>query len=309
MLVEWQFASRGSRLASRMRIAITGASGFIGSVVARHAAAAGHEITALVRQTSERGHITDVVSRFVEGTHDDPIAIASLLNSADAIIHDSFDWDALSSGNLARHLKSNIEGSVALLDAAEKTPLVYMSTVSVHHAILERWNGSIDGDHPTRPGSGYGAAKAAVEAHLWARHAEREQPFTIIRPCAVYGIDPNFDRSIGVPIINAIRSGEPHTRSGGGKFVHVDDVAQATLASIGRSSTIYHLVDCYARWGDWATMAADLLNIDADIDMTSPASPRNMFDTTNVTRDLGVQLDRGHDGIRNHLNMLIEAMQ
>ena len=56
-------------------------------------------------------------------------------------------------------------------------------------------------------------------------------------------------------------------------------------------------------------MAADLLNIDADIDMTSPASPRNMFDTTNVTRDLGVQLDRGHDGIRNHLNMLIEAMQ
>ncbi|MDP6601258.1 MAG: NAD(P)-dependent oxidoreductase [Phycisphaerales bacterium] len=291
-----------------MRIALTGASGFIGSVVAKHAAAAGHEVTALVRPTSRSDHITDVVSRFVEGTHDDPIAIASLLDAADAVIHDSFDWDALSSDDLTSHVKSNIEGSIALLDAAEQRPFVYMSSVAVHHAILDRWCGSIDSDHPTRPGSGYGAAKATIESHLWARNAERGQPFTIIRPCAVYGIDPAFDRTIGVPIIETLRSGQPYARSGGGKFVHVDDVAQATLAAIDHRSAIYHLVDCYARWGDWATMTAELLDIDADIDLSSPASPRNMFDTTNVTCDLGVPLDRGHAGIRDHLRMLIEAI-
>lgn len=291
-----------------MRIALTGVSGFIGSVIARQAAAAGHEVVGLVRPTSQRGHVTHVVDRFVEGTHDDPAAVASLLDGADAIIHNSFDWDAVKCGDLARHLRSNVEGSAALLGAAAGRPFVYMSSVAVHHAMLDRWSGRIDADHPTRPGSAYGAAKASVEAHLWARHAECGQPFAAIRPAAVYGIDPNLDRSIGAPIITALRRGGAYARAGGGKFVHVDDVAAATLAALAQRSGVYHLADCYARWGDVAVMAADLLGITADIDLSSSENPRNTFTTEDVQHDLGVSLDRGHAGIRDHLACLIDLV-
>ena len=47
-----------------MQVALTGASGFIGSHIARALHAAGHRVTALVRPTSEQRHVADVVDRF-----------------------------------------------------------------------------------------------------------------------------------------------------------------------------------------------------------------------------------------------------
>ena len=179
-----------------------------------------------------------------------------------------------------------------------------MSSIAVHHHMHDRWNGVIDESHPSRPGSFYGAMKVAVEAHMWATHTERGQSITAIRPCAVYGVDPKLERSIGWPIIESLRRGEPYSRKGGGKYVHVEDVAAATVACIDNpraSPKVYNLVDCYARWCDWATMAAEILGIDAEIDTSSPSAPKNTFDTTDVTNDLGVAMNRGHEGIRTHL--------
>jgi nucleoside-diphosphate-sugar epimerase len=147
---------------------------------------------------------------------------------------------------------------------------------------------------------------------MWAANAERGQPVSAIRPCAVYGIDPTLKRSIGWPIIHRLQSGERFERKGGGKFVHVDDVAAATVACIGNEQAtpaVYNLVDCYARWGDWATITAELLGIDADIDLSSPSSPKNMFEASAVRDDLGVSLDRGFDGIREHLKGLIVKIE
>jgi hypothetical protein len=63
-------------------------------------------------------------------------------------------------------------------------------------------------------------------------------------------------------------------------------------------------VDCYARWADWAAITAELLGVEADIDMSSPDHPVNEF-SKEAVRKLGVMLDRGHDGIREHLAALI----
>ena len=294
-----------------MRIALTGTSGFIGAEIARQATLAGHKVQGLVRATSRTDHLEPWVDRLVVGTHDQDRARDELLEGVDAVIHNSFDWQALRKGDLVAHMKGNMIGSIDLLQAAGDRPFIFMSSVAVHHHIHPRWEGVIDGLHPTRPGSFYGALKAAVEAHMWAAHAERGQAVTSIRPCAVYGIDPDRTRSIGWPIIDQIRSGEAYSRSGGGKFVHVNDVANATIACLDNESAspeIYHLVDCYARWGDWAVMAAELLGVEVDVDLTSPVASKNMFETSNVQGDLGVSLDRGFDGIRKHLAQMI-AMQ
>ena len=92
-------------------------------------------------------------------------------------------------------------------------------------------------------------------------------------------------------------------------FVHVDDVAAATIAAVGNpaaSPSVYNLVDCYARWSDWAHVIAERLGVQLDIDDSSPPAPKNMFDTSATLNDLGVSLDRGFDGIRRHIDELIE---
>jgi len=291
-----------------MNIALTGISGFIGTAIARHATRAGHRVRGLVRATSRVDHLEPWADRLVVGAQDDAQARSELLDGADVVIHNSFDWRALKHGAPEDHLQGNLVSSLDLLREAGDRPFIYLSSVAVHHFIDDRWNGSIDALHPTRPGMLYGALKASVEAHMWAAHAERGQPVTFIRPCAVYGIDPRRSRSIGWPIVERVRRGEAFARQGGGKFVHVEDVAAATVAAIGNPAAnpgTYHLVDCYARWADWAKMAAELLGKDIEIDCSSPEAPKNMFDTSDVETDLGVRADRGLDGIRAHLEELI----
>ena len=291
-----------------MHVALTGASGFIGAAIARHAVAAGHTVHALVRSTSRRDHIEPYVERFVVGAHDDAKAREELLDQVDAVIHNSFDWKVLKAGDFDQHFKSNVRGSIDLLEATGERPFIYMSSISVHHFMHPKWDGVIDEAHPSRPGGLYGAAKVSVEAHLWAAHAQRQQPVTAIRPCGVYGIDPNTERSIGWPIIESIRRGEPFTRVGGGKFVHVDDVAAATVTCLDNpaaSPKVYNLVDCYLRWADWASIAAEVLGVEVPIDLSSPAAPKNTFDTTATLEDLGVSLTRGREGIREHVAALI----
>lgn len=291
-----------------MRVALTGVSGFIGSVIARHVQQAGHSVTGLVRPASRRDHVESYVDRFVVGDQSDPAVWPDLLDGAGCVVHNSVDWQPLADPpDLPGHLQRNLTGSIGLLAASEPRQFVFLSSVSVFHDILARWNRVVDEDHPLRPAGLYGAYKAAVEAHLWAAHYGKGQSTCALRPCGVYGIDPKLDRSIGHPIIADIRSGRPYSRAGGGKFVHVRDVAAAVTASIGNplvAGRAYNLVDCYARWADWAMIIADLLGVEADIDTSSPDHPVNAF-SKDAAQTLGVALDRGHEGIREHLRELI----
>lgn len=294
-----------------MNIALTGASGFIGSQIAKAAHAKGHSVTALVRETSRRGHIEPVVERFVVGNQDDENAWPALLEGADVVIHNSTAWSWKGEIPFDQYVRSNLNGSLGLLKASAPKPFVFMSTIGVHHDMRERWGGRIDEDHPSRPPNAYGAYKASVEMFLWAEHAQTGRAFSAIRPCGVYGIDPKLERSMGFPIIKKISAGQKFTRAGGGKFVHVDDVVAATLHAAEDTEgaeRVVNLVDCYARWADWAQIAAELLGVEAEIDFSSRAQPKNQF-LPDVGRRMGAGLDRGHEGIRAHLRELIDAMR
>jgi len=293
-----------------MHIALTGASGFIGSFTARKAHDAGHTISALVRPTSNREHIAPFVKQFVVGTHDDARIWPELLDGADVVIHNSVDWAPLRSEDHAAHFRSNLLASLEFLKASAPRQFVFISTVAVHHDMRPRWQGKIDEDHPLRPSMLYGAYKAAVEAHLWSEHFGSGRHTCAIRPCGVYGIDPALDRSHGYALIEKLKRGEPIDKLGGGKFVHVEDVADAIVATLGNPDAAgkpYNLVDCYARWADWGIMARDLMRLDVEVDTSSPAQPKNIF-LKDAVQSLGVKMDRGHEGIRTHIKELIEVM-
>jgi nucleoside-diphosphate-sugar epimerase len=293
-----------------MRVALTGVSGFIGAAIARHLKEQNYAVIGLVRSTSRRDHIEPYVERFVVGDQSDETCWDDLLNGADVLIHNSINWPKQAEYTNEQHWQDNLVGGLKLIERAMPRQVIFMSTIAVHHDMRPRWNGVIDEDHPTRPAHMYGAYKAAIEAHLWAWHFAEGLNFAAIRPCAVYGIDPNLQRSHGHTLIEKLRRGEAIDKPGGGKFVHVDDVAAATVACIGNpdaNGKVYNLVDCYARWADWAIMAAELLGVDAEVDTSSPPQPKNVF-TKDAVQSLGVAVDRGHDGIRTHLRELIEVM-
>ena len=294
-----------------MRIALTGVSGFIGSVIARHLAANGHQVSGLVRQTSRRDHIAPFVDRFIVGEQADEACWPKLLEGADCIIHNSIDKVAFEQDDSLRHYHTNLVGSLRLLDVSAPRQFIYISSIAVHHDIRPRWNGLVDEDHPLRPSHIYGALKASVEAHLWAAHYSDGRNVCAHRPCAVYGIDPDLERSHGYALIEKLLRQEPIRKPGGGKFVHVDDVAAAVAASVGNPAVAgkpFNLVDCYARWADWAAIAAEELGVQAEIDMSSPPQSQNMF-AKDAVESLGVRLNRGHDGIRAHLRELAGLMK
>lgn len=296
-----------------MHVALTGASGFIGSVTARRLCDAGHTVVGLVRATSRTDHIERHVKRIVVGDQADESCWPDLLDGTDCVVHNAVDWEPLRSDNpdLNAHLQANLVASIRLLDAAAPRQFIFVSTVGVHHDIRPRWNGLIDEDHPLRPSSLYGAYKAAVEAHLWSAYYGSGQPTAALRPCAVYGIDPRLTRSIGYPIARQVADGQPFEKLGGGKFVHVDDVAAAIVACIGNLDTAgraYNLTDCYARWADLAALCAEILGKEVPINLSSPASSVNRFGKV-AAQGLGVGLTRGHDGIRSHLIELIDLMK
>lgn len=299
-----------------MLVALTGASGFIGSYTARALHAAGHTVRALVRETSRRDHIAPYVAEWRVGDAADPQAIAGLVAGAEAVIHNSADWDALERSPVV-NFERNVLGSLRLLDAARQAgagQFLFVSSVAVYHEILT--DRPLDENHPTWPNSVYGAYKAAVEPHLKAYHTLYGMNASAWRPAAVYGVDLNLRASQWYDLIDAARNGGTIDTPGGGKITHVQDVADALTLAIGDASVagqFYNLVDGYMYWQAAAEFAKELTGSNATIRDRKGAGPKNQFDTRKAAAFFDrhgntTALRRGHAGVQEYVAELLARM-
>lgn len=152
-----------------MRIAVSGASGFCGSVVALAAAAAGAEVISLGRRPGPVGE-----HRFWDATRGAPD-----LTGADVVLHLAAAVGDPPPGRAAaaNFRAVNVDGTERLLSAVQGRPLVWVSSASVYTPSPD----PIREDQPLGGMTAYGKTKAAGETLALTAGA------VILRPRAVYG--------------------------------------------------------------------------------------------------------------------------
>ena len=213
-----------------MRIALTGASGVIGSHTAAAVAAAGHDLILLARG---RSRLESALAPFsietwdcIEGDLNDSGVIEEFLKGADALIHCA----ALVSFRHRRRKEmeqTNVTATEALLLSAAHRgldPIVHVSSISAlarNRASKEiRETAEVAVSHDP-----YGATKSAAESI--ARSLQRDGlPITITYPGAVVGPDVPLFQSSARSLFDQVQVGWVPLMPSGVPIVDVRDLAR-----------------------------------------------------------------------------------
>ena len=217
-------------------IALTGATGFIGSRVARRLLADGCKVQALTRSTSDRSRLLDLNIHWVEGSLEDLDSLKRLVNGAVAVVHCA---GAVRGATQAHFDRMNVNGVARLVQAvSEQHPVPRFLLIS-----------SLAAREPDL--SLYASSKRQGEVVL-ATHSGR-MPWTVFRPPAVYG--PG-DREM-LPLMQWMARGFAFILgSGDNRFsmLYVDDLADAIrhwLHSRSPSHQVLELHDGHPNGYSW----------------------------------------------------------
>ncbi len=168
-----------------MKVLVTGGSGFLGSHVAEQLSAAGHEVRALVRKSSNRKFLSTLKNvELAEGSVEDRKSVDAAMKGVNAVIHSAGAVKAL---HEAAFFECNTQGTVNLLDAAiEHAPdlvrFVHISSLEACGPSLDRKPVPLSQEHPV---TAYGRSKLAAEKEVVAR--KDKLPVVVLRPAAIYG--------------------------------------------------------------------------------------------------------------------------
>jgi nucleoside-diphosphate-sugar epimerase len=216
-------------------VALTGATGFIGSNVARRLRCAGWTVRAIIRTKPNRALRPSGDCVWMEGDLTNPRGLAQFVDGADAIVHCA---GAVRGVSRAKFNSVNVDGVAHLVRAASRAQpaprFLLISSLAARAPHL----------------SLYAASKRGGEEVLAAQGLV---PWAAFRPPAVYG--PG-DREL-LPLLRwASRGMGFRVGRGEGRFslLYVEDLAEAVcrwLESHPESSSIYELDDGHEGGYTW----------------------------------------------------------
>src|SRR6266536_4499678 len=111
---------------------VTGATGFVGSHVARALAEQGADLRLLVRANSNTKNIADLKADLATGDLCNPASLEKAMAGCDTVFHVAADY-RLWVRDPEQMYRANVEGTRAILDAAQKNDVrrvVYTSSVA-----------------------------------------------------------------------------------------------------------------------------------------------------------------------------------
>jgi len=218
-----------------MKAALTGASGFVGSAVARALLARGHTVRVLVRSQSDDRNLTGLSVERVVADLSEPSSLRGTLDGCDALFHVAADY-RLWVPDKAAMFRANVEGTVALMEEALTVGtkrVVYTSSVAT---LGIRASGVADEDTPVAWGDmigPYKQSKFLAEEEVRRLIGQGLQA-VIVNPSTPVGPRDIKPTPTGRVVRDAARGKIPAYVDTGLNVVHVDDVAQGHLLAYER---------------------------------------------------------------------------
>jgi len=241
-------------------VLVTGASGFVGSAVARALLADGFAVRVLVRPSSPRDNLAGLDVALVEGDLRVPASLDQAVAGVRYLFHVAADY-RLWTRDPGAMLSTNVEGTKSLMQAAMRAgveKIVYTSSV----ATLKVDPRGTPGDE-ARPLSEanaigiYKRSKVMAERLVERLVAEDGVPAVIVNPSTPIGPRDVKPTPTGRIIIEAAQGRMPAYVDTGLNLVHVDDVAAGHLAALRRG----RIGERYILGGDDVTLATLLGDI------------------------------------------------
>lgn len=224
----------GSSLAPGKAL-VTGASGFVGSAVARKLLDAGFTVRALVRSTSARFHLSDLELEFIQGDLRHPASVRAAMTGIDYVFHVAADY-RLWARDREEIFKSNVAGTRTVMEEAQRAGVKrIVHTSSVATLALPADGRPADETMPLADGQGIGAykrSKVAAERLVETMIAEQNLPAVIVNPSTPIGPRDVKPTPTGRIIVEAAAGRMPGFVDTGLNLVHVDDVAAGHLAAL-----------------------------------------------------------------------------
>jgi UDP-glucose 4-epimerase len=241
-----------------MHLVVTGGAGFVGSVVAEFAVAAGHEVTII--DNLQEGNRSAVPNGCGLLTQDfgDRVVLDQLMSESpvDAVIHLAAETTvATSVTDPAKYFVNNVAKGIALLEAMRRHRVGRMVFSSTAATYGEPRTVPISEEHQLKPISAYGESKLMFERCLewfhraYGMHAICLRYFNAAGATALHG-EHRRDETHLIPLALDAAQGRREavdifgydysTRDGTcvRDYVHVADIARAHLAALARIDAV-----------------------------------------------------------------------
>ncbi len=215
------------------KVLVTGASGFVGSAVARALSRRGDDVRVLMRASSPRDNIEGESFEIAEGDMLDRRAMVEAMEGVRYVFHVAADY-RLWAPDPEEIVRNNLEGTRAVMEAALTTGverLVYTSSVA---ALKPAAGMAVDETSRHSEKTVIGAYKKSklVAERLVERMAREGLPAVIVSPSTPIGPRDIKPTPTGRIIVQAANGGMPAYVDTGLNLVHVDDVAAGHLLAL-----------------------------------------------------------------------------
>jgi dihydroflavonol-4-reductase len=218
-----------------LKVLVTGATGLVGSWVARELATRGHQVRVLVRGGSRLDNLEDVAAERFVGDVTDTTSVERAVASCEAVVH-AAGLARMRSRDMERLLAVNVQGTVNVLGAALRA--------GVQRAIFVGSAGALGGTWtPLAMDEGFsGTAEGCGVDYFVSKHRGEEAargigrsglPLVVLRPGVALGPGDVYHSSAGL-VLQLGRGAIGACVRGGGSYCDVRDVAKAHAEALER---------------------------------------------------------------------------
>ncbi|MEW5802718.1 MAG: NAD-dependent epimerase/dehydratase family protein [bacterium] len=234
-------------LSNLPKVLITGASGFLGSHLARRLVREGYPVRALVRKLSPVEHLRNLDVEIFFGDVRDEVSLRSAIQGMEMIVHAA----AATSGSLEASMDTTVNGTRNVLKTAQREGIkkvVYISSLSVydytrfpvHQKVREE--DALEPDPQKRGAYTY----SKVEAERVVQQFITRLPIVILRPGTIHGpggpaLTPMMGYALSKGLVIAIGSKRFEL-----PLVYIDNLLDAIVFSLNSQTATgkaYNIVD------------------------------------------------------------------